>query len=102
VPVGKVCDDLMDVVDLFPTFCGLSGTAIPANLSIDGRSIVEQIHGRPGISRNWTHQGIGKHETLFDGSWRLFRHSKALWDARVLPAEPLVHREHDNAETKAA
>lgn len=102
VPAGELCDDLVDVVDLFPTFCGLAGTAIPASLTIDGRSIAPQIHGRLGIRRNWTHQGLGKDETLFDGVWRLFRNSGQLWDARALPAEPLVDRDNDSAEAKAA
>ena len=102
VPAGDVCDDLVDVVDLFPTFCALAGTAIPASLTIDGRSIAPQIHGRPGLRRNWTHQGLGKDESLFDGAWRLFRNSGQLWDARALPAEPLVGRENDSPEAKAA
>ena len=86
---GSVCDELVDVVDLFPTFCELSGTAIPESLAIDGRSLAPQIHGRPGARRRWTHQAIaGGGENLFDGSWRLFRRNGALWDARNLPAEP--------------
>ena len=29
VPAGGRCDDLIDVVDLFPTFCELSSTDLP-------------------------------------------------------------------------
>ncbi|QDV15309.1 Arylsulfatase precursor [Rosistilla oblonga] len=97
VPAGQVCDDLVDVVDLFPTFCELTGTSIPEGLSIDGHSIAAQIHGQPGPTRPWTHQGIGKEENLFDGSWRLFRQSDALKDARSLPAEP----DADNQDPQA-
>ncbi len=90
VPAGKACDDLVDIVDLFPTFCELSGTKIPATISIDGRSLAPQIHGKPGIHRPWTHNALGKKhggETLFDGKFRLFRDSGKLIDARSLPLE---------------
>ena len=97
VPRGRVCDDLIDVVDLFPTFCELSGTTIPDALAIDGRSIAPQIHGQPGTQREWVHHGIaGKGENLFDGSWRLFSKGDVLSDARSLP------RERRAAETDAA
>ncbi|GAA5509970.1 sulfatase-like hydrolase/transferase [Novipirellula caenicola] len=91
VPRGAVCDDLVDVVDLFPTYCELTETAIPASLSIDGRSIAPQIHGGDGQPRAWVHHGIaGKGENLFDGSWRLSRKDDKLVDARNLPAESTV------------
>lgn len=93
VPVGEQCEDLIDVVDLFPTFCELTGTSIPEHLSIDGRSIVAQIHGKPGIPRDWVHHALGARrggENLFDGSWRMFRKDGALIDARRLPHEPLA------------
>lgn len=90
IPAGTVCDDLIDVVDLFPTFCELSSTTIPSELAIDGRSITAQLHGQAGIPRPWTHQGLYKEEYIFDGSWRLFRTSGELLDARHLPAEPLA------------
>lgn len=99
VASGTVCEDLVDVVDLFPTFCELSGTKIPSTLAIDGRSVAPQIHGRPGIRRSWVHHGIGGRENIFDGSWRLFRKTGELWDARQLPAESRVS--NDDAETKS-
>jgi arylsulfatase A-like enzyme len=90
VPVGKACDDLVDIVDLFPTICELSDTRIPATVTIDGRSLVPQIHGRPGIPRAWTHNALGKRhggESLFDGKFRLFRDDGKLMDGRSLPLE---------------
>jgi arylsulfatase A-like enzyme len=90
LPSGKVCDDLVDVVDLFPTFCELSGTEIPPSLAIDGRSLVPQLRGEPGIPRLWTHNALSAKfggETLFDGRFRLFRDHDKLIDARALPVE---------------
>ena len=88
VPRGKVCDDLVDVVDLFPTICELTETKLPG--PIDGRSIAAQIHGQPGIPRAWVHTTLGEKfggETLFDGQFRLYRKSGKLLDARHLPLE---------------
>jgi arylsulfatase A-like enzyme len=107
IPVGTVCDDLVDVVDLFPTFCELSGTTIPEAVRIDGRSIAAQLHGKPGIPREWVHHAIsrsknrtgGGGENLFDGSWRMFRHSGVLWDARDLPSEKLAATDDPEADT---
>ncbi|QDS91474.1 Arylsulfatase precursor [Roseimaritima multifibrata] len=100
VPQGQVCDDLIDVVDLFPTFCELSGTSIPKTVKIDGRSFLAQMHGKEGNPREWTHQGLYGKENLFDGSWRLWRKQGSLWDARNLPAETPANP--DDSEAAAA
>ncbi len=101
VPTGAVCNDLVDVVDLFPTFCELTGTAIPAAMALDGRSIVPQIHGQPGVPRPWVHHALAKQrggENLFDGHFRLFRTTGRLIDAHGLPAE----KPSDSADPEAA
>ena len=90
VPAGAVCDDLVDIVDLFPTFCELTGTELPASVAIDGRSLIAQVHGKPGIRRAWVHHALASNlggENLFDGRFRLFRHGGKMIDARALPSE---------------
>jgi arylsulfatase A-like enzyme len=84
---GGVCTDLVDVVDLFPTFCELSGTSIPSTLEIDGRSLVAQLQSKSGVKRPWVHHAYGNKENLFDGNWRLGRNSGKMLDARALPRE---------------
>jgi arylsulfatase A len=86
LPAGSVCKDLIDVVDLFPTFCELSQTKIDPSLSFDGRSIVPQLFGNPGIPRPWVHHAF-KGENLFDGKFRLFHNGGQMIDARELPVE---------------
>ncbi len=101
IPAGHSCDDLVDIVDLFPTFMELTGTEFPESLAVDGRSIAPQIHGRPGIHRPWTHNAFTPRyggETLFDGNFRLFRASGKLIDARNLPEE----KEADLEDPEAA
>ncbi|EMI26089.1 sulfatase-like hydrolase/transferase [Rhodopirellula europaea] len=103
VPRGQVCDDLVDVVDLFPTYCELTNTAIPESLIVDGRSIVPQIQGQTGELRPWVHHAIsGKGESLFDGSWRAFSQKDQLWDARQLPAESPAAADDERAESARA
>lgn len=88
VPQGEVSDDLVDVVDLFPTFCELGETEVPESLKIDGRSIVAQIHGKPGIQRDWVHQQLGHSgPSVFDGKWRYLKRGDVMLDARKLPIE---------------
>ncbi|MEP3900764.1 MAG: sulfatase-like hydrolase/transferase [Rhodopirellula bahusiensis] len=103
VPAGNVCNDLIDVVDLFPTYCELTSTAIPESLSLDGRSIAPQIHGSTGNPRQWVHHAISeKGESVFDGSWRLFSKNPQLRDARQLPAEPPAAQHDEQAESARA
>ncbi|WP_146392736.1 FAD-dependent oxidoreductase [Allorhodopirellula solitaria] len=89
VPVGTICDDLVDVVDLFPTFCELSGAKSSDGLSLDGHSLVPQFHGRPGRSHAYTYGVVDSKEAVFNGQWRL-KKTGELVDARNLPAEPIA------------
>jgi len=94
------------VFDLFPTLCELTGTEVPSSIAIDGRSIAAQIHGKPGIPREWVHHALSaRHggETLFDGNSRLFRNNGKLIDARALPMEnPADMKDPDAIAAKAS
>ena len=98
IPKNSVCEELIDVVDLFPTFCQLTNTQIPEGLDTDGRSFAPQVHGKSGPAREWTHQGLPQGENIFDGKYRYFIKTGELWDARNLPYEPVAEK---NEETKA-
>lgn len=52
-PKGKVCDDLIDFSDFFPTFAQVAGTEVPENLTVDGKSFLPQIKGERGSPREW-------------------------------------------------
>lgn len=90
IPTNTQNSELVDVVDLFSTFCDLTQTT--TNIATDGRSIAKQIHGQPGPPREWTHQGLGHEESIFDGSWRYYIHSEQLLDARQLPKERILSK----------
>lgn len=92
------------MVDLFPTFCELSGTTIPDSIAIDGRSIAAQIHGKPGIPRAWVHHALGESKggaSVFDGEWPILDRNRERWDARQLPEESVADRS-DWEASKAA
>lgn len=55
VPAGRVCEDLIDSTDFFPTICQAAGLRLPENLELDGRSFWPQLQGRPGDPRQWTY-----------------------------------------------
>jgi len=53
VPAGKVCQDLVDFSDFTPTLCDAAGVKIPAELKIDGQSVLPQLRGQKGSPREW-------------------------------------------------
>jgi arylsulfatase A len=53
IPAGKVSRDLVDSTDFLPTLCQAGGSAIPAELKIDGRSFLPQLRAEKGSPREW-------------------------------------------------
>jgi arylsulfatase A len=98
IPKNTSCAELIDVVDLFKTFCDLAGAKIPEAIKTDGRSFAPQIHGKSGPKREWTHQGWNNEENIFDGKYRYFINTGKLWDATNLPYEAVAD---NNKKTKA-
>ena len=49
---GKVSTDMIDTTDFLPTICEATGTAVPAELKIDGRSFLPQLRGEKGSPRD--------------------------------------------------
>ena len=45
VPKGSVSNALVDFTDMLPTFAELGGASLPADLLVDGTSIVPLLHG---------------------------------------------------------
>jgi len=51
VPGGRIVDDVVMGIDLFPTMLELIGLPAPQDRIIDGRSLVALLEGRPAPSR---------------------------------------------------
>ena len=50
---GRVCEDLIDFTDFFPTIAEAAGCSMPVGHPNDGRSFLRQIQGKRGGSREW-------------------------------------------------
>jgi arylsulfatase A len=53
IPAGKVCDDLVDFTDFFPTLAEAAGTELEPGVAIDGHSFLPQLRGEKGRPRQW-------------------------------------------------
>lgn len=70
-PAGAVNRDLTDFSDFFPTFAELGGAAIPASLTIDGKSFAAQIRGNRGTPREWVYAELSGHAFVRDARYKL-------------------------------
>jgi len=52
IPAGSVCDKLASNVDFAPTILALCGVAKPAEMQIDGVSLIPALKGDPGYRRH--------------------------------------------------
>jgi arylsulfatase A len=76
VPAGKVCTDLTDFSDFFPTVLELTGTKAPEGLKLDGQSIAPQILGKPGRPRPWVYVQLGRDYFIADQRYKLYDDGK--------------------------
>lgn len=54
IHAGSSCKDLVDLSDIFPTLCELTGAKLPEE-KIHGRSFAPQLFGKSGQPREWIH-----------------------------------------------
>ncbi len=87
---GVVVDDLIDIVDWFPTFCELADVQLPAEAPYDGVSFAGRLRGERPSTRRWVSSGINREISLFDGGWRVNARDERVTDARRLPREVIV------------
>ena len=80
---GKVSTDMIDTTDFLPTLCEATGTAVPAELKIDGRSFLPQLRGEIGSPRDglyvWYNPSGGpaaKFEFAHDQNYKLYTDGK--------------------------
>lgn len=102
VPAGSVCPALVDLSDFFPTFAELAGAKLPADLPIDGRSIVPLLRGAPGPEREWVYGAWRGRAYLRGARWKLYSTGE-LFDLAQDPEEtrPIL-APADSAESAAA
>ncbi len=76
---GKVSPDLIDTTDFLPTICEATGTMVPAELKIDGRSFLPQLLGEKGNPRDWLYVWFNdaggakaEYEFAHDANYKLY------------------------------
>lgn len=101
---GSTCEDLVDLSDIFPTLCDLTGAQLPEQ-PLHGRSFAPQLFGNPGQPREWIHiqnankRQIRNSDFMLNNDDQLCRVVE-LWEA---PAKPNENRysEKEAAARKA-
>ena len=92
VPAGKVCSDLVDFSDVLPTLADAARAKLPEGVTIDGRSFLPQLTGKPGRPREWVyiHHGTaaadGAHRAVRTKRWKLYGNGR-LYDVTADPFE---------------
>ncbi len=71
VPKGRVCRDLVDFSDFFPTLGELAGAGGRVGQSLDGRSFAPQLRGEKGNPREWIFSYLAYERMLRDRRWLL-------------------------------
>jgi len=103
IKAGSVCGDLVDLTDLFPTICELTGAELPPQ-SIHGRSFAPQLTGKPGQPREWIHIQHENHRQVRNNDFMLddknqLRRVVSLWEAPAKPNEDLFPSKEAAART---
>ncbi|MBA3881777.1 MAG: sulfatase-like hydrolase/transferase [Chthoniobacterales bacterium] len=70
-PAGRVCHDLTDFSDFFPTLASLAGARLPAGVTIDGHSFAPQIRGEAGDPREWVYVELDGRRYVATKQWKL-------------------------------
>jgi len=100
-PPGRVCADLVDFSDVFPTLAEAAGAPLP-KVKIDGRSFLPQIRGERGDPREWVYIQLNKQKAVRTRRWKLHGDGR-LFDLQNDPFERKPIPAHsDTPESKAA
>jgi arylsulfatase A len=89
-PAGKVCADMVDSTDFFPTFAELAGAKLPEKTIIDGRSMAAQLRGEKGQPRDWAFIQLARSWYVRTTGWKLnqsgelFDMSEAPWGEKLV------------------
>lgn len=93
----RVCDSLVQLADLLPTFCDWAGGAVPSD--IDGQSLASICEGTESSVRSLLHGEIGGQHMLHDGVYKYLYFcddgSELLFDAVSDPRD-----EHDLSDNR--
>ena len=99
IPAGSVSDEVLHVVDLFPTFAGLAGAKIDAGLPIDGVDAWATIAEGASSPRE---EVVHSLEVIRVGDWKLIEEGTSYYGWRAQPLQLFNIREDPYEETNLA
>ena len=104
IPAGKANRDLVDFSDFLPTICNTIGAGVPANLKIDGRSFLPQLHGKKGNPREWTYCWYSRNGGMKGDEYARTQRYKLHRDGRFIDVanDPLEIKPLDTGKLEAA
>jgi arylsulfatase A len=101
-PAGKVCNDLIDFTDFFPTLAEATGGKLPAGVKLDGRSFAAQMRGERGNPRDWVYIQLFGQRYVRSHRWKLNNEGQ-FFDMRDAPFRELsVSTENAASEISSA
>jgi arylsulfatase A len=101
-PARKVCPDLVDFTDFYPTLAELAGASLPKGAIRDGHSFAEQIKGRPGKPRDWVYIQLNGERYVRTPQWKL-NDKREFFDMHEAPFREIeVTAENANPQANAA
>jgi arylsulfatase A len=109
ITAGRVCSDLVDSTDFFPTLLETAGLPLPG-APLDGRSFLPQLRGEKGNPRSWVYtwysprqQNLTVREFVFNQRYKLYR-SGEFYDLQADPVEarPIAAPELSEEQAAAA
>jgi arylsulfatase A len=92
-PAGKICTDMVDSTNFFPTFAEFAGAKLPGKTVIDGRSMAAQFRGEKGQPRDWAFVQLARNWYVRSTGWKLnqagelYDMSGAPWGEKLAPAD---------------
>jgi len=98
---GTSTDILVDFSDFLPTITDLTGSAIPTDRVIDGRSFAAFLNGRDYVPREWAFQEWEGKAWIRDQRWKLYLDGR-FFDMSADPFEqnPIAPGEDSEASAK--
>ena len=99
IPAGSVSNELLHVVDLFPTFARLAGARTDSGLPLDGRDAWEAIAKGGPSPRN---EVVHSLEVVRVGDWKLIEEGASYYGWRDQPLQLFNIRQDPYEETNLA
>lgn len=100
-PSGSVCHEMALTMDLLPTLAHITGAALPTEMSLDGKNIIDLITGKKGAKTPHKYFFFGT-SAVRSGNWKYHRVEKfkVKATARKTKGPTLYNLKDDIGESK--